>query len=174
MQRTGAHTLGLENHQRFAKWRSLGKNLFSSVARETGSSTKTVKNRIQRLVEEGAIYLLVSLNPGSFEGFVPADLNVVYESPEYRDKVIVLVREYLGDMLVFADIEDKQHGYFALAVPTIARIRAIENWVKSCRGVRNARVEVLHEILSISRFYDEQVKKSTEPPRVSASLKVSN
>ena len=150
------------------------KKSFSSIARETRLSTKTVKNRIQRLVEEGAIYLLVSLNLGSFEGFVPADLNVVYESPEYRDKVIVLVREYLGDMLVFADIEDKQHGYFALAVPTIARIRAIENWVKSCKGIRNARVEVLHDILSISRFYDEQVKKSIEPPRVSASLKVPN
>jgi DNA-binding Lrp family transcriptional regulator len=150
------------------------KKSFSSVARETGLSTKTVKNRIQRLVEEGAIYLLVSVNLESLEGFVPADLNIVYESPEYTDKVIDLVREYLGDALVFADIKDNQHGYFALAVPSIARIRAIENWMKICKGVRNARVEVLHEILSIRRFYDEQVGQSMELPRVSASLKVPN
>ena len=91
------------------------KKSLSSVARETGLSTKTVKSRIQRLVEDGAIYLLVSVNLESFEGFVPADLNIVYESPEYRDKVIDLVRERLGDTLVFADIEDKQHGYFAIA-----------------------------------------------------------
>jgi DNA-binding Lrp family transcriptional regulator len=150
------------------------KKSLSSVARETELSTKTVKSRIQRLVEEGAIYLLVSVNLESIEGFVPADLNIVYESPEYRDKVIDLVREHLGDMLVFADIEDKQHGYFALVVPSIARIRAIENWTKTCKGVRNARVEVLHDILSVRRFYDEQVRKSIELPRVSPSLKISN
>ncbi|HYB03041.1 MAG TPA: AsnC family protein [Nitrososphaerales archaeon] len=150
------------------------KKSFSSVARETEISTKTARNRIQKLVEEGAIYLLVSLNLESFEGFAPADLNIVYESPECRDKVVDLVKEYLGDMLVFADVEDKQRGYFALAVPSIARIRAIENWAKICKGVRYARAEVLHEILSISRFYGEEMRKSAESPRVSTSLKVPN
>jgi DNA-binding Lrp family transcriptional regulator len=147
---------------------------FSSVAGETGLSTKTTKNRIQRLVEEGAVYLLVSMNLESFEGFVPADLNIVYESPEYRDRVVDLIREYLGDMLVFADVEDKQHANFAIAAPSIARVRAIENWMKSRKGVRNARVDVLHEILSISRFYDEEVRKSAESPRGSTALKVHN
>lgn len=150
------------------------KKSLSSVARETGLSAKTVKNRVQRLVEEGAIYLLASVNLKSFEGFVPADLNIVYETPESRDKVVDLVREYLGEMLVFADLEHKQHGYFALAVPSIAKLREIENWTKICEGVRYARVEALHEILSTSRFYEEEVRKSTEPTRVSASLKVSN
>jgi DNA-binding Lrp family transcriptional regulator len=148
------------------------KKSFSSVAREAGLSTKTVKNRIQRLVGEGAIYLLVSVNLESFKGFVPADLNIVYENPEYRDEVVDMVKEFLGETLVFADIEDRQHGYFALALPRIARIRTIENWVKSCEGVRNARVEVLHEIMSIGRFYDEEVRKGAEPSRISASLKV--
>ena len=149
------------------------KKSFSSVAREAELSTKTVKNRIQRLVEEGAIYLLASVNLESFEGFIPADLNIVYESPESRDRVIDLVREYLGDMLVFADLQDQQYGYFALAVPNISKIRAIENQIRISKGIRSARVEVIHDILSIRRFYGGQVKKGMELPRVSAPLKVS-
>lgn len=148
------------------------KKSFSSVAKETGLSTKTVKNRIQKLVEESAIYLLVSVNLEAFEGFVPADLNIVYESPESRDVVVHAVRGYLGDMIVFADTGDKQYGYFALAVPSIAKIRAIENWAKSIEGARNARVEVLHEILSIRRFYDQEVREKIELPRVSVSPKL--
>jgi DNA-binding Lrp family transcriptional regulator len=151
------------------------KNSFSVVAREIGISTKTVKKRIQTLVEGGAIYLLASLDLRSFDGFVPADLNIFYETPDDRDKVVDSVRERLGDMLVFADIEDRQHGYFALAVPSIARIRAIENWMKTHEGVRNVRVEVLHDISSIKRFYVEHARNNNiEIPRVSESLKVPN
>ena len=146
------------------------KKSFSEVARDTGLSTKTTKSRIQRLAEGGAVYLLASVNLGAFESFVPADLNIDYESLESRDKVVDLIKEYLGDMLVFADIEDQHHGYFAIAVPSIARIRAIKSWTKSCKGVRSARVEVLHSILSVRRFYEEQVKESTELLRISAPL----
>ena len=109
-----------------------------------------------------------------FEGFVPADLRIFYESSEDRDRVVDSVRQHMGDMLVFADIDDRQHGYFALAVPSIARIREIENWTKTCAGIRNVRIEVLHDILSVRRFYDEQVRNNIELPRVSESLKVPN
>jgi len=82
----------------------------------------------------------------------------------------------LGEMLIFADVEDKQHGYFALAVPSIARVREIELWAKRCDGVGNVRVEVLHDILSIRRFYDEQARNMIEPPKVKSlkSLEVEN
>lgn len=144
---------------------------FSIVARETGLSTKTVKKRVQSLVEEGAIYLLASVNLGSFEGLVPADLNVFYKSPEAREKVVDGLREYLGDMLVFADIEDRHHGYFALAVPSIARIREIESYARNHDEVSGASVEVLHDILSVRRFYDEQTKANVELPKIAEIIR---
>jgi DNA-binding Lrp family transcriptional regulator len=140
------------------------KKSFSLVAREAGLSTKTVKKRIGMMVEEGAIYLLASVNLRSFEGYVPADLTVFYKSPEFRDKVVNAARDFLGEMLVFADVEDKHHGYFALAVPTIARIREIQGWAQKCDGVGNAHVEILQDILSLRRFYDEQVRAKVEVP----------
>ena len=78
----------------------------------------------------------MSVNLRSFEGFVPADLTIFYQSPGSRDTIIEAVKNHLGDMLVFVDLEDKQHGYFALAVPSVARIREIESWAKTCDGVR--------------------------------------
>jgi DNA-binding Lrp family transcriptional regulator len=115
---------------------------FSTVATQTGLSTRTVKKRVGMLVEDGTIYLLAGVNLSSFEGFVPAHLTIFYQSPESRNSVYEKVRDSLRDMLVFADIEDKHHGYFALSVPSVARIRQIESWAKTCDGVRNARVEI--------------------------------
>lgn len=153
-------------------WRIIGslqrgdawKKSYSIVARETGLSTKTVKKRIDLMVHEGAIYLLTSVNLGSFEGFVPADLVIFYQAPEFRDKVVEAVRDFLEEMLVFADVEDEQHGYFALAVPNIARIREIQNWAQRSDGVGSVHVEILHDILSLRRFYDEQVRAKVELP----------
>lgn len=147
------------------------KKSFSIVAKETGLSTKTVKRRVQSLVEAGGIYLLASVNLGSFEGFVPADLNVLYKSPEVSEKVADGSREYLGDTLVFADVEDRHHGYFALAVPSVARIREIESHARNYDGVSGARVEVLHDILSVRRFHNEQTKANVELPRVADAIR---
>ncbi len=147
------------------------KKPFGIVAKETGLSTKTVKKRVQSLVEEGAIYLLAMMNLGSFEGFVPADLNVFYKSPEAREKVVDGLKEYLGEMLVFADIEDRLHSYFALAVPSISRIREIESYARNYDGVSGARLEVLHDILSVRRFYDVQTKANVELPKVADTIR---
>ena len=148
------------------------KKSYSSVAREIGTSTKTVKKRIGLMVEAGAIYLLASVNLGAFEGFVPADLTLFYQSPELKVNVCETVRHYLGELLVFADTEDREHGYFALAVPSIAKIREIQDWVGKCYGVRSVHVEILHDILSLRRFYDEQVRNNVETPRVATSPRV--
>jgi DNA-binding Lrp family transcriptional regulator len=145
------------------------KKSFSVVARETGMSTKTVKRRIGMMVAEGAIYLLVYVNLESFEGFVPTDLTIFYQSPQVGDKVNDALRDFLGETLVFADLEDKNHGYFALAVPSVARIREIQSWAAGRSGVAKAHVEILHGISSIRRFYDEQVRNKLELPiRISA------
>ena len=137
---------------------------FSLVAREAGSTTPTVKKRIEKLVEDGAIYLLASMNLPALENFVPADLVVYYESSESRDKVNESLKEYLGDSLVFADLDDRRHGYFALALPGIARIREIQSWSEKREGVESVRVSVLQDILSIRRFYDERVENSLAVP----------
>ncbi len=64
----------------------------------------------------------------------------------------------------FADVEHKQHGYFALAIPSVAWIREIKVWVEAREGVSDFNVEILHNILSVRRFYDEQVRKNIEVP----------
>ena len=116
------------------------------------------------MAEEGALYILANLNLRAFEGFVPVDLTVFFQTSDSREKVNATIIDYLGEMLVFADVEDEQHGYFALAVPSVARIREIESWVEKVEGVRNVRVEILHDILSARRFYEEQVRNALELP----------
>lgn len=137
---------------------------YSLIARETGLSTKTVKKRVAMMAEEGAIYLLASLNLSSFQGFVPVDLTIIYQHTNSTNDLVETVKEFLGEMLVFADVEDKDHGYFALAVSSIARIREIQKWLGKCTGVRSAQIEILHDIISLKQFYETKVSSKLEIP----------
>jgi len=156
----------IESLQRGDPWQKP----YGLVAKETGLSLKTVKKRIESLTEASAVYFLASINLNSFEGFVPADLNVLYVRPDVREKVNQRITQFLGEQLVFADLGDKEHGYYALSLASVASVRKIQNWVGRLDGARSASVEVLQDILSTSRFYKEQVRNRIEiPVRVSAN-----
>ncbi len=135
---------------------------FDAIARETRLSTKTVKKRISAMVEDGAIYQLANVNLRSFENFVPTDVTVFYQSPEFKDSVSEALKSSLRQWIVFADV-DSEHCYLALALPSIARIREIENGIKRIEGVGRIQVEILQDILSLKQFYVDQVRAKVEP-----------
>jgi DNA-binding Lrp family transcriptional regulator len=137
---------------------------YSMVAKELGISTKTVKRRVTKLVEQGAIYLLVKVNLKSFEGIIPADLVVLYDDRMPRDKTNESIVELLGDMLVFADLHDPNHGYFALNVSNASMTEELKRLITKQKGVADARIEILQEVVSLDDFYKEQVGKLVNAP----------
>src|SRR5437879_4609267 len=54
---------------------------YSVISREVGMSRKTVKRRLQKMIEEEALFVIPSWNPKALDGAIIADLVVFYANP---------------------------------------------------------------------------------------------
>jgi DNA-binding Lrp family transcriptional regulator len=123
------------------------------VAKELGLSAKTVKRRIARLSEDGAIYLLPIVDLKALQGIIPMELVVDYSSPEMRTEASARIRSNLRDELMFSDAS-KPHGYFALVVSNISRVEQIAKWVQQQKGVKDVHAEALQDVI-LNRIHYE-------------------
>jgi hypothetical protein len=78
-----------------------------------------------------------------------------------KDKYLVdrEIVPYLGDQLIFANLEDLHHGYFAFIITNLAMARQILNWALARKGVSNGRLDIVQEVISLYGVYDEQLEK---------------
>ncbi len=84
-------------------------------------------------------------NLKDFEGAIPADLRVFYDSPESRGKLVQKIISQLDGYLYFAGIIWDVLGVFRLIVPNVSKMQEIVKQVKQQQGVRNARIDILQE-----------------------------
>jgi len=131
---------------------------YADIASELGLSSKTVKRRIIRLSEGDALYLLAELDPKFLSGGIACGLLIFYD--DLRPKFLVEeIVTYLGDQLIFANLDDLRHGYFALIITNLAMAQQILNWALAQKGVSSGRVDIVQEIISLYSVYEEQLEK---------------
>ena len=132
---------------------------YTEIAKELGLSSRTVKRRIIRLTEGEALYLVVELDPKFLSGGIVCGLLVFYV--DSKDKYLVEreIVPYLGDRLIFANLEDLHHGYFAFIITNLAMAQQILNWALARKGVSNGRLDIVQEVISLYDVYDEQLEK---------------
>jgi DNA-binding Lrp family transcriptional regulator len=143
-------------------WRS-----FAGTAEEIGVSERTIKRRVTRLSEEGAIYMLPIVDLKALQGIVPVELRVDYSSKESRALVNSQVASHVKDGLLFSD-SSGPFGYFALMVPNVSKVEETERWVRGLKGVAKARAEVLQDVILNRKHYEEWSAKlmaQSEPAR---------
>ena len=125
----------------------------SVVAKELGVSTKTVKRRVTRLTEDGAIYMLPIIDLKALQGIIPMELVVDYASLESRAEVNGLILSRLQENLIFSNYKGP-YGYFALAVPNISQVELITRWVKQLKGVRDVHSDALQDVVLNRKHYE--------------------
>lgn len=132
---------------------------YSDIAKELGLSGRTVKRRIIRLTEGEALYLVADLDPKFLSGGIVCGLLVFYD--DSKDKYLVEgeIVPYLGDRLIFANLDDLHHGYFAFIITNLAMAQQILNWALALKGVSNGRLDIVQEVISLYGVYDEQLEK---------------
>jgi DNA-binding Lrp family transcriptional regulator len=133
----------------------------SVVAKEVGISARSVKRRVTRLTEDGAIYMLPIIDLKVLQGIIPMELVVDYASPESRAEVNGLIVSRIRENLVFSNYTGP-YGYFALAVPNISQVEIIKRWVKQLKGVRDAHSDALQDVV-LNRKYYERWRELVEP-----------
>jgi DNA-binding Lrp family transcriptional regulator len=131
---------------------------FTDIAEELGLSTKTVKRRIFRLTEGDALYMVAELDPKFLSGGIVCGLLIFYDDrkPKYLEEEIV---SYLGDKLMFANLDDPDHGYFAFIITNLAMAHEILNWALAQEGVSKGRIDIVQEVISLYGVYGEQLEK---------------
>jgi DNA-binding Lrp family transcriptional regulator len=131
---------------------------YTDVAKELGLSTKTVRRRVIRLTEGDALYLVAELDPKFLSGGIVCGLLISYDDPKHNHVAEEII-SYLGDQLMFANLDDPHHGYFAFIITNIAMAQQILNWALAQEGVSNGRIDIVQEVMSLYGVYEEQLEK---------------
>jgi DNA-binding Lrp family transcriptional regulator len=125
--------------------RALSKNARKSavlVAKEVGLSTKTVRNRADRLRRENTIYPLPILNMGSIPGFIPVQLSYAYSNGDAKALVDRAMISHFDANYLWSGFSDPENGYIMLSAPTMADVQKFSEWARSQQGIASARVDI--------------------------------
>ena len=143
---------------------------YSLLSEQLGLSNKTVKRRIRRLIDGKAVFFLPSLDPTALRGVIIADLLVFYETPGSKHRVDTAIRSRLQKHLLRAEIGDKDHGFYNLAISNVAMAEEIQSWVGELPGVSNVRVDLVQERFESSDIMDDLLQnRETGAPETERS-----
>ena len=137
---------------------------YKDIAKELDLSSRTVKRRIRRLAEGKALYLIAELNPRFLSGGIVCGLLVFHDESGSKSLSERRIVSHLGDQLLFADLDDPRHGYFALIIENVATAQDILNWALTQEGVSEGRIDIVQEVISVYSVYEEQLEKLQRGP----------
>jgi DNA-binding Lrp family transcriptional regulator len=112
------------------------------VARELGLSTKTVRNRVDRLRKENTTFMLPSLNIGRVRGLIPVSLSYAYSNNGAKGSVDQAILSSFEASYLWAGFSDPNSGFVMLSAPTMADVQGFLERTKSLGGISSARVDI--------------------------------
>ena len=142
---------------------------YVQVAKELHLSPRTIKRRITKLSDEEALYLVGEMRPKFAAGCIVSGILLFYEDPEKRHPANKRLLDYIGDRLLFANLDDAKHAYFSLVITNIAQAKEILRWALEVPGISGGRVDLTEDIIYRYEVYGEQLDKLERNPVFKAS-----
>ncbi len=125
------------------------------IAKKTGVSTRTVKRRLNMMMQEAAIFAMPIVDLGKAEG-ISYQLRVETE-PDQRLEIEKSVASRIGDIIFRAN--DSRSGLiFGFAAANIAQGNDILEWVKQQPGVRFASLTMVERIVQAFDWIQREVE----------------
>jgi DNA-binding Lrp family transcriptional regulator len=141
----------------------------SLVARELGLSSRTVKNRIEKLRKEKTLFMLPDLRFEDIPGFLGAYLSFSYVNSTVKDVVDREMISHFDPNYLWGGFADSQNGFIVLNAYTVGDIQRFLHWSKELSGVANARIDIPIETRSFPEKLAELVS-SRKPEQVIAQM----
>jgi DNA-binding Lrp family transcriptional regulator len=129
------------------------------ISRKVGISTKTVKRRLGKMIEEMALFVLPSIDPKALEGATIADLVVFYSNPESKADVDNKIVSQFDELLMRAELGDVEHGFFNLIIGNISKAKEILTWVRELPGVKSAFIELVQDRIEVYESFTDLVDR---------------
>jgi DNA-binding Lrp family transcriptional regulator len=146
-------------------WRIVGslqrnpRKPYNLISREIGLSTRTVKRRLEKLVEGRAIITVAAVDSGAIDGTM-VSLLVFYTAPKHRGEVNKRILSYLDDCVFRAELNAENHGFFNLILTNIARVQEISRWMKDQQGISSYHVDLVQEFIQLPKTLSELLEKN--------------
>jgi DNA-binding Lrp family transcriptional regulator len=128
---------------------------YSSVAKDLQLSTKTVKRRLQRMIEGSAVFISPLMSAKTFPNVSFADLLVCYTSPTLRGQLDREILSKFDSYFVHAELRE-EHGSFNLLVPNASTAQEILRWTTSQPCVESARINL---VADYTLWYEPQIEE---------------
>ena len=134
------------------------------VSRELDLSARTVRRRIQRMLDGHAVFAFPALDPKALTGTLMGGLFVTYyadRKAEVDEQVAVHLEEHLWH--VFHMLPYAPGGlhpcYYNLFMPNLAKAREILRWAHDLPGVAECRLELLEDVETRFEVFDDELEK---------------
>jgi len=132
---------------------------YSVISREVGMSQKTVKRRLQRMIEERAVFVIPSWNPKALDGAIIADLVVFYGNPGSKTDLDHRIVSQFDKLLISTRVSDIEHGFFNLLIRNISEAKETLAWVNEQPGVGKAFIELVQDRIEVYESFNEPVER---------------
>jgi DNA-binding Lrp family transcriptional regulator len=131
------------------------------VAKELGLSTRTVRNRIDRLRQENTIFTFPSLNIYGIAGLIPVYLSYTYCNGT-KSSVDRAMLTHFESSYLWGGFYDPDRGFIMLDAPTMGNVPRILEWAKSQPGIASARIDIPTEQFSYPEKFTELLQLGNE------------
>ena len=129
---------------------------YGELARKTTLSAKTVKRRLDRMVDGMAVFTLALHETRAVSGGLEANVVVQYEQGADRSAVAGEIVKALEDDLLYAGVWTR-YGVYAVYLPSLAAREETERKVEAIRGVKEAKASIIDERLELYGSIDQVI-----------------
>ena len=133
-----------------SEWRTISRLMrdgfptYAALARDLGTSVRTVKRRVAKLARSHAILSVPTMDYRALTGCVPADLIVSFSSATDRAEAEREILAGVKDRMIYAGVW-QDFGLYSLILPKVSAATQITDQVTRLPGVAMARMEFVEE-----------------------------
>ena len=141
----------------------------SKVARELGLTTKTVRNRFERMARNNAIIIVPLVNPAEIADTITYVL-LVYPSPSKREAVMEKAMEEFTNTCFLVDSSSQGNSMLCMAARTLAETEDSLIRARKIVGMMNVKLLILKEMREYTQWIDSAIDRKIaetakqEPP----------
>jgi DNA-binding Lrp family transcriptional regulator len=136
------------------------------TARELKVSPRTVKRRLQRMIQERAFFVFPDLDLRKLEGSVLTTLAVFYLDKKFRRAVEDEIMSRYGDYYVFNTPTQPEYGAYAFILPSLSLAEDLRDSVSALPGVKSASNRHHAAIYNLlEEAFDEELQRKIPIPQ---------
>jgi DNA-binding Lrp family transcriptional regulator len=144
----------------------------NEVAKNLRLSSRTVKNRLEKLRSEKTLLTFPELNIGDIPNIVPVSLSYSYARKEVKDSVDASILSHFDSNYLWGMFSGPEQAFIVLTAPSIASAQRFLDWAKKQVGIASAQINIPVECATFPEKIGELLKSiKPESPTIEEKVR---